>query len=136
MPPFRRRTTMRCALASLLVGVSGCNDPVGAIACTSEARQAINVFVRDAVSDAPIASGATLVLRDGTFADSVTSPFGDPSNNQASLSPLNSFERAGTYAVTVRRANYVQWDTTGVRVTEGVCHVNTVTLTARLSPLP
>lgn len=136
MPASRRRPTSLFALLVLPAALSGCDDPAGALACTTEARQAIIVLVRDAVTDAPIASGATLVLRDGSFADSTTSPFGNPNDNQGGLSPLNSFERAGTYAVTVRRANYASWDTTGVRVTQGVCHVNTVTLTARLSALP
>ncbi len=136
MPAFHRRTTVRCAVLTLVSGVSGCLFPSDPIGCTADLREAVAVYVRDAASNASIATGATLVLRDGPFADSITSPFYNPSDNQGALITPNTFERAGTYAVTVRRANYASWDTAGVRVTRNVCHVNTVTLTARLSPLP
>jgi hypothetical protein len=89
--------------------------------------------VRDDVTGAYIASGASVVLRDGLFTDSVAFPAGVPAYDPLSLSPPNSFERAGVYIVTVRRAGYVEWERQDVTVTQGRCHVRTVVLTARLT---
>lgn len=134
--PARTRPMAICSgLAVLVAGSIACANSSDPIACTEEARSALAVLVYHGFTDVGIAEGATLVLRDGTFADSVTSPLGFSGSAAGPLITPNTYERAGTYAVTVRRAGYSQWDTVGVRVTEDVCHVNTLTLTARLQPL-
>ena len=104
--------------------------------CTLEARSAVGVRVQDAVTDAFIASGATLVLQDGAFVDSVSFPADEPEINHFALVTPNTFERAGVYTATVRRAGYADWVREDIVVTEGRCHVNSVGLTARLTPLP
>jgi len=97
-------------------------------------RPSISVLVRDAATDAYIGSGATLVLTDGAFVDSASHPAVLPSVNEYPLTTPNSGERAGTYDVIVRRAGYDDWHRNDVVVTQGRCHVRTVSLTARLTP--
>jgi hypothetical protein len=100
--------------------------------CTQEARPGLAVYVRHSSTSAGIASGASLVVSDGSYKDSVAAP-----NNTADLdnSPLfAATERAGTYQVTVTKTGFVAWMQSNVRVTANRCHVNTVTLTALLQP--
>lgn len=116
----------------LLCGIAGCGAFEETLVCTTEARPSVVVSVQDSVSGLAIAAGATLVLQDGAFVDSLTLP--GAWANDALLSTPNSAERPGTYTVTVRRADYADWIKTGVVVRQGRCHVHTVTLTARLKP--
>jgi hypothetical protein len=44
------------------------------------------------------------------------------------------FERAGTYRLDASRAGYQPWSIDGVQVTQGVCHIQAVSVTARLVP--
>jgi hypothetical protein len=44
-------------------------------------------------------------------------------------------ERAGTYGVEVVHPGHATWTAGGVRVANGICHVQTVTLEANLTPL-
>lgn len=108
-------------------------DPDGVV-CTLEARSAVTVRIEDSASGAGIAAGATLVLRDGAFVDSLAVPANRTDLNDFPLSTMNTYERAGQYDITVRRNGYATWTRTGVAVTAGVCHVNGVTVTARLQP--
>lgn len=96
------------------------------LACTQEARAAINVEVRDSVTNAPAVSGAVAVAREGLFADTliVIGP-----------SMAGAWERAGTYEVTVTKSGYHSWSVTGVLVTADACHVHPVVLQARIKPL-
>jgi hypothetical protein len=120
---------MRNRLAHLpLVGLavlSSC-DVLPPLACTTEARAAINVEVRDSVTDAPAAAGALAIARDGVFADTLIGFDG--------LSVGGAWERPGNYAVSVTKAGYQGWSVSDVRVTDGSCHVRSVTLQARLQP--
>jgi hypothetical protein len=110
-----------------------CSDPI--VACTFNALPPIVVAVRDSVTDAPVASGATLVIQDGAFVDSVTFP-SDPANDSVPMETNNSFERAGTYDVTVRKSGYLDWNKSRVIVTRDECHVNQVHLVARMVRSP
>jgi hypothetical protein len=128
---------LRRVVPFLLVCAStGCVESTGIGACTTEARASVSVLVRDDLTGAYIASGATLVLHDGSFADSTSFPAGAPAYDPLALATDNSFERAGVYDVTVRRAGYFDWELQNVTVTQGRCHVRSVVLTARLTPLP
>jgi hypothetical protein len=110
-----------------------CSDPI--VFCNLYEAASIVVVVRDSITDAPIASGATLVIQDGAFIDSVTYPL-DPSNNEVPMLTDHSGERPGAYAVTVRRPDYEDWHRARVVVTQGECHVNTVQLVARMVRSP
>lgn len=92
----------------------------------------MTVFVKDSVTNAGIASGASLVVSEGIFKDSFAWPAGRQDLNDFPLAAAG--ERAGTYQVTVSKPGYATWVQSNVRVTRNVCHVNTVTLTALLQP--
>lgn len=127
------RNVVRC-LYSILIGAIGCSgssvstSPV----CTTELRPAVMVYVKDSLTTAGVASGASLVVRDGSFKDSVAVPNSRPDLNDSVLGA--AVERAGTYQVTVSKPGYATWVQSNVQVTRNVCHVNTVKLTALLQP--
>ncbi len=103
----------------------------GGRACTAEFRFGIVVRVVDSVSSADAAAGATVVIRDGAYVDSLPAP---PDQSFPGASFAGAGERAGTYTVTVTKAGYRPWARNGVVVTRNECHVNTVQLEARLQP--
>ena len=109
----------------LLTGACAENPP---LACTEEARPGLTVTVRDSVTAAAVANGVEVIARDGAYADTA----------RASLlgSGVYSlvYERPGTYEVTVSHPSYRAWVRTGIKVTADACHVQTVSLLARLQP--
>jgi hypothetical protein len=116
---------------SVVIAAVACSRSTSPV-CTQEARPALAVYVKNSSTSAGIASGASLVVRDGNYKDSVAAP-----NNRPDLdnSPLYAgAERAGTYQVTVTKTGFAEWTQSDVRVTANKCHVNTVTLTALLQP--
>lgn len=123
----KRAGQMLCGL-SLLLGLSSCggsNEPFTPIVCTDQALPAIAVLVEHRENGDPLAD-VLVIAEDGSFADSATTR----NEGQASL----AHERAGTYEVMVEKNGFSPWSRSNVTVDEGECHVNTVELTARLSP--
>jgi hypothetical protein len=116
---------------SILIGAVACSGSTSPV-CTQEFRPGIAVYVNDSLTNAGIASGASLVVREGTYKDSVAAPNGRPDLDNSPL--FAAGERAGTYQVTVTKTGYAGWVKSNVRVTANECHVNTVTLTALLQP--
>ncbi len=122
---------MRRILWLLLASfAAGCESP---ITCVDVPVPAVRVLVEDSVSGAPAASGARLVVRDGSYVDSTATLPGHPEVDALPLSGADN--RPGIYEVTVRKAGYRDWLRTGVKVTQGQCNVNTVNLTALLQRL-
>jgi hypothetical protein len=118
-------------LYSILLELAGCSgygstSPI----CTQDLRAGIQVFVKDSVTNAGIASGASLIASEGAFKDSVRYTSSQPDFDAGPISA--AAERPGTYQVKVLKANYAPWTQNNIRVTKDVCHVNTVTLTALL----
>ena len=101
--------------------------------CTTEARPAVVATVQDATSGAYIASGATLILRDGAFVDSLVVPAGRSDLDAIQLSTPGTYERPGTYTVTLRKAPYITAVVVGVAVTADACHVQTKALNFQLA---
>ena len=97
-----------------------------------EFRYGLSVYVKDSLTGSAIASGASLVVRDGAFTDSVSHPSGTPELNAFPL--LTAGERAGTYQISVSKPGYLQWSRSNVRITANECHVNPVSVTALLQP--
>jgi len=102
--------------------------------CTAILISGLSVQVRDSVTGALAASGAKLVARSGTYADSMSYPAGHPEMDAWTL--VGAGEHAGLFSVTVTKSGYRDWTKSDVRVTAGECHVNTVGLIALLQPLP
>jgi len=115
------------AVASLLA-LAACeriSDP--APVCPAYIPPSVSVTVQDSVTGANVTPGATLVLRNATYSDSVVAP------------PIVSamgvgVNRAGTFTLAVRQTGYLTWTKTGVKVEEEQCGVRTVSLVARLKP--
>jgi hypothetical protein len=119
-------------LVESLVGIGvavvfvGCKDePKGVTVCTDDIRPAIIVELVDARTDqAPGKQKFMGIAVDGEFTDSTRT-----------FPPLTfAEERPGVYDVVVRGEGYKLWTAEDVTVTEGVCHVNTVELVARVEP--
>lgn len=124
------------AAALVLAGCSGIADPV--VLCTQIVQPAVIVEIRDLRTGAPIAGSASGVVRDGAYVDSLR-PYGyitGPLDAQSLYSRQAAPERAGVYEISIQRAGYRAWDTTGVRVTREECHVNTATIRANLVAAP
>ncbi len=131
---FRRRRGIGAALLSVILGLASCtNDPIS-FACTDEARASIMVTVLDSVTGTGLARGATVVLQDGAYSDSSVFGPGDPIPGDSVFYATQTYERAGTYSVRVRRPGYALWAREGVQVTADQCHVVTVRVRARLQP--
>ena len=132
------------AAAALAAAVAGCDGSAslnappddGGLVCTASVEPGILVEVTDARTGAHVARDAAGAVREGSFVDSLRPAVSrgiPPADTLVSLQAAP--ERAGTYEVTVTRAGYRPWSQQGVRVTRGSCHVNTVTVAARLTPL-
>jgi hypothetical protein len=123
----------RIPAAALLAGAASlalgaCS--VMPLTCTDEARSTLSVEVRDARTGAPAAQGARGILREGAYSDSLHAA------TESLLIAHATFERPGTYDVTVEKAGYLTWTERGVQVTADACHVRSRTITARLEPAP
>jgi hypothetical protein len=113
---------------TLLVGLlAACesDDP----ACTASSEPAIMLEIRDSVSGDGLAGEALAVVVDGGFSDTLAFLPDPDSAYQAGPS-----ERAGTYNITVTLAGYQTWTRNGVTVEDGICHVHTENVLARLVP--
>jgi len=116
---------------ALLIAAVACSRSTSPI-CTQEIRPAIAAYVKNSSTNEGTASGASLVVLDGNYKDSVAAPGNRPDLDNAPL--FAAAERAGTYRVTVTKTGFAPWIQNDVRVTANECHVNTVTLTALLQP--
>lgn len=121
-----------CSILLIAASCSGSSDPLPSPICTAVFLYGLDVYVNDSLTNAHIASGASLVARDGTFKDSVAFPAARP---EVDAFPLKSAgERAGTYTITVTKPGYQAWTRTSVKVTSDECHVIPVNVTALLKP--
>lgn len=103
------------------------------IVCTAIFVPGIVVGIYDAASGRPVADSASGTVVDGAYTDSLR-PF-EWDSSMVLVARAAAYERPGSYVVTVGRSGYHGWSVSGVAVTRNVCHVNTVTLRADLSPL-
>jgi hypothetical protein len=125
--PLRNIALIVCGLAT-----SGCF--LYGVDCTTQFVYGLNVQVQDSISGAWIGAGSTLLVADGSYHETVSWP---PENSAMDALPLSGAgERPGVYALTVRRAGYVDCQKAGVRVRSDECHVVPVNIVARLRPLP
>lgn len=104
--------------------------------CPALARASIVVAIADSIGGVGLAAGASLILQDGAYVDSVVFGVNPPVSPDGRYGQTNTYERAGTYEVRVRRPDYSLWERRGVRVLRGACNVETVFLEARLQRAP
>ena len=118
----------RMIAAVLLLALSGC-DVMG-IGCEQIGVLAVTVQVLDDARGTQVTAPTTVVIRDGTYADSV---------HVDSWDGLRSVgvgeDREGDYDVVVRAAGYTEWSRSNVRVRRsgGCDQLQAAVLTARLT---
>lgn len=113
---------------SLCAALSACTNDGVSYGCTAVALAGLRVDLRDSVTNAPYTGQVIAKAIDSSFRDSASTPFFERD------SAIIAFvvERPGTYRVEVSAASYSPWSREGVTVTKTRCHVNPVTLTAKL----
>lgn len=98
--------------------------------CTQEARPGLQVELKDKATGATTGfTNVVVIARDGAYSDSASFPAYPP---QFQTAVSLAYERAGTYALTVRADGYQPWERSGIVVTADRCHVITQTFTALL----
>ena len=123
------------SLAALSIAFGACTSPMESFGCTANEVPAIVVSVIDSVTRASRLDSASVVATAPGFVEALTTPFGlDSLHRPASVQGV--WERAGTYAVSVRRVGYGDWAAANLVVSRSTCHVSTVTITALIQPLP
>jgi hypothetical protein len=119
----------RRALALVLLG--GCGDYREDVACLASVEPAIVLEIRDSSSGAGRAIPAVATVSDGGFSDTLRLL---PPESGDSAYRQGPNERGGTYDLSVVTPGYVTWSRNDIVVDENVCHVETVRLTAHLTP--
>lgn len=128
------RTPLMLLAADFMLLAAACQDGLEA-ACLPVVRPAIEVEVRDEVTDAFRADSARGVVQDGAYTDSLhIVRYNGPEIVPSALGA--AYERPGTYSIHIERVGYRPWDTTGVRVLADECGASPVQLVARLTPTP
>ena len=97
--------------------------------CPQVSRDGLALTIVDSVSGLPVANGATVVVTDGNFQQTITIP-ATPSAATVAAAP----DRPGTYSIVVRRAGYHNWTRSGIEVRSDGCLPETIAVTARLVP--
>jgi hypothetical protein len=125
-------TTRQSFLIVLVtVAISGCDLLEPKVGCTLIAVPGISVSLVDSLTNSPIpVRAATIVATDGAYADTIfgTALAPDATDTNAGI----AYERSGTYTLKVVVAQYREWVKSGIRVTEDQCHVETVSIIARI----
>jgi hypothetical protein len=126
---------MKKLLPALILVVTGCDVlGIGSPYCTTSLEPAILVDVSDSITGQPVRGRYPVIARSGAYADTAdleTSPFVNPDTLYFGPFPL-AYERGGRYDVEVKAPQYRVWSQSGIRVTEGECHVRTIRVAARL----
>jgi len=113
---------------SLLVLASACrSDSIVPIDCPEIARPGISLIALDRATAEPVRVKGTLVVREGSFAETATNA------PPVELTFYAAYERPGTYTVTLEIPGYETWRLDGVVVNANKCSVNTVPLAAQIS---
>jgi len=129
-----RLTPLIGTIAPFLLAGCGVFEDDGT-SCTADHRAGILIYVVDNVTGNPVSCGAMATITADGYAEDVGNPFAGSPSCDDSIPLAGAGERPGTYTVTVARTGYYNQTTTGVVVTAGVCHVNTVTVEARMQPI-
>lgn len=116
--------------------LAGCRALDGT-ACPAVVSRAVDVEVVDASTGAYVARGASGVVTEGAYADSLRAVGFRGVHPADTVTTLGAaLGRAGVYTVRVQRPGYATFERAGVRVATDECGVVTTRLTARLAPAP
>lgn len=119
---------MRRIAIAAVVFMTGCGTPSpDDSACSTEARSGITVMVKNATGGAAIC-GATVIIRDGTFTETLQELGPD-------CSYAGAWERAGLYRLEVSKTGFNPASEDNIKVTKDECHVKTEIRTVTLTPL-
>jgi hypothetical protein len=115
------------AMAPLLLATQ-CNEDDDGIVCTEEARAGLNITIKDAITNAYLNEGVSVVATDGSYSETLES--------FDSAEPVFSgaYEREGNYTITVSKTGYITFTSEVVSVTSDVCHVIPQQRTILLQP--
>lgn len=112
------------AAAFVPIGMSACSSTL----CDLSYHYGLSITVQDSVtSQSLVGDGTTITVRDGSYLDLV---------QQVGEVYQAAGERPGTYSIEVQRAGYRDWTRANVRLRDEGCHVERVTVTARLQASP
>ena len=132
---MRSPRSYRLMTLSVCIGIlaaAGCSSSAPtAVACTGDPVFGLQVTIENAATGTPIIDSTSVVITDGSYKESYVLPV-------AGLTPGTisaASERAGTYSISIRRTGFAAYDTAGVTVTKGACHVQPVQVVAKLQPL-
>jgi hypothetical protein len=117
-----------------LLTLAGCMENGGA--CTLSVEPAVEVEVRDAVTGEYLAATPRGIAFENTYQDSLQVWGMTADVPQRVTSLAGASERPGIYSVHLEADGYQPWDTAGVRVTDGDCHVRIVRFIAAMSSTP
>jgi hypothetical protein len=104
----RAATSPALGVVVMTLFTVGCGDE-SQITCPQGLCAAINVDVRDSVSDTPLWYGTSGEVRDGEFQDSLHARSDDPADSVSYLPMWAAWERPGHYSVLVSRPGYGIW---------------------------
>ncbi|MDP2160987.1 MAG: carboxypeptidase-like regulatory domain-containing protein [Flavobacterium sp.] len=108
---------------------TSCNNDDDAVVCTQEAKAGLNVTVKDAVTNAVLSDGVTVIAQDGPYVETLQLFTGDDV-----VVFFGAIERVGTYIVTVSKEGYQTFTSEPIVVTADVCHVIPQLITVNLQP--
>jgi len=123
------------ALLNASLFACGNEDHQEGNACTTSIEPGIVVEVRDAISDAPLAEHANVIISDGEYQETLTVNAFEGLDSSSAYSLAGAYERPGMYDIDLSLSGYESWSRSQVEVEPGICHVNTVKFTVRLSAI-
>ena len=127
----RRADYKRLSIVALAVGgavlMAACNQGAGG-ACQTDKVPGLNISVVDTAGNAGNVLNVKIVVRDGTWGDSISGTTRNVTNF------LTAFDRPGTYAITVTGTAVKTFAITGVVVQQNGCHVRERDVTATMVP--
>ena len=122
------RLLMPFALSAAAPGCDGDQGP-----CAGEQGYAVQANISDSAAGRPLAYRSSLIIREGTYVDSVSGTSGDSATTAFLLAGR---DREGTYDVTVRREGSRLWTRGNVRANRDRCgDLQGSELNVRLQPV-
>lgn len=122
-------------LVNIFIFACGNGDHPDGVFCTAVMESVIVVEVGDAVSDAPIAENAIVIITDGDYQETLTVIGYESPDPSSAYLLAGAYEREGVYDIELSLSGYESWSRHQAEVEPGICHVNTVKFTVRLSAI-